>query len=36
MGLGREIRQSLYLICLMAIVNGAILGMGLLAIRMLG
>jgi hypothetical protein len=36
MGLGREIGQSLYLMLLMALVNGVILGMGLLAIRVLG
>jgi hypothetical protein len=36
MGLGREIGQSLYLINLMALINGAILGVGLLAIRVLG
>ncbi len=36
MGLGREIGQSLYLMALMAVVNGAVVGMGLLAIRVLG
>jgi hypothetical protein len=36
MGLGREIGQSLYLISLMAIVNGVTLGLGLLAVRVLG
>ena len=36
MGLGREIGQSLYLISLMAIVNGAVLGLGLLAVWVLG
>jgi hypothetical protein len=36
MGLGREIGQSLYLISLMAVVNGAILGIAVLAIRVLG
>jgi hypothetical protein len=36
MGLGREIGQSLYLMGLMALVNGAVVGMGLLAIRVLG
>ena len=36
MGLGREIAQSLYLVGLMAVVTGAVLGMGLLAIRVLG
>jgi hypothetical protein len=36
MELGREIGQSLYLICLMALVNGATLGLGLLAVRVLG
>jgi hypothetical protein len=36
MGLGREIGQSLYLISLMALINGVILGVGLLAIRVLG
>jgi hypothetical protein len=36
MGLWREIGQSLYLMSLMALVNGAILGLGLWAIRVLG
>jgi hypothetical protein len=36
MGLGREIGQSLYLISLMTLVNGAVLGLGLLAVRLLG
>ena len=36
MGRGREIGQSLYLISLMALVNGAVLGLGLLAVRLLG
>lgn len=35
MGLGREIGQSLYLISLMALVNGAVLGLALLAMRVL-
>jgi hypothetical protein len=34
MGLGREIGQSLYLISLMALVNGLTLGLGLLALRL--
>jgi hypothetical protein len=36
MGLGREIGQSLYLMFLMALVNGVVLGLGLLAMRVLG
>jgi hypothetical protein len=36
MGLGREIGQSLYLMLLMALVNGVVLGLGLLAIRVFG
>jgi hypothetical protein len=36
MGLGREIGQSLYLISLTALINGAVLGLGLLAIRVFG
>jgi hypothetical protein len=32
----REIGQSLYLIGLFAVVNGAVLGLGLLAVRLLG
>lgn len=36
MGLGREIAQSLYLMALMTLITGAVTGMGLLAIRVLG
>ena len=36
MELGREIGQSLYLMALMAVINGAVVGMGLLAIRVFG
>lgn len=32
----REIGQSLYLMALFAMVNGAVLGLGLLAVRVLG
>lgn len=32
----REIGQSLYLMALFAVVNGAVLGLGLLAVRLLG
>jgi hypothetical protein len=32
----REIGQSLYLMGLFAVVNGAVLGLGLLAVRLLG
>jgi hypothetical protein len=32
----REIGQSLYLMALFAVVNGAVLGLGLLAVRVLG
>jgi hypothetical protein len=32
----REIGQSLYLMVLFALINGAILGLGLLAVRVLG
>jgi hypothetical protein len=32
----REIAQSLYLMALFAVVNGAVLGLGLLAVRVLG
>jgi hypothetical protein len=31
-----EIGQSLYLMALFAVVNGAVLGLGLLAVRVLG
>ena len=34
--MGREIAQSLYLMALMALVPGALVGFGLLAIRALG
>jgi hypothetical protein len=36
MTLPREIVQSLYLMGLFALVNGAVLGLGLLAVRVLG
>jgi hypothetical protein len=36
MTLPREIGQSLYLMGLFALVNGAVLGIGLLAVRVLG
>lgn len=36
MTLPREIGQSLYLMGLFAVVNGAMIGLGLLAIRVLG
>jgi hypothetical protein len=36
MTLPREIAQSLYLMGLFAVVNGAVLGLGLLAVRLLG
>jgi hypothetical protein len=36
MTLPREIAQSLYLLVLFTLVNGAILGLGLLAVRVLG
>lgn len=36
MGLAREIGQSLYLVALMAVATAGVLGMGLLAIRVLG
>ncbi len=35
MGLGREIAQSLYLMALMAVTCGAVLGLGLLTVRTL-
>jgi hypothetical protein len=35
MTLPREIAQSLYLMVLFALVNGAVLGVGLLAVRVL-
>jgi hypothetical protein len=34
--MAREIGQSLYLMGLFAVVNGAVLGLGLLAVRLLG
>jgi hypothetical protein len=34
--MSREIGQSLYLMGLFAAVNGAVLGLGLLAVRLLG
>lgn len=34
--MGREIAQSLYLIGLLIVTSGAVLGAGLLAIRVLG
>jgi hypothetical protein len=34
--MGREIGQSLYLMLIFALVNGAVLGAGLLAVRVLG
>jgi hypothetical protein len=36
MTLPREIGQSLYLMALFALTSGAVLGLGLLAIRVLG
>jgi hypothetical protein len=36
MTLPREIAQSLYLMALFTLVNGAVLGAGLLAVRVLG
>ncbi len=36
MELGREIAQSLYLVALMTVASGTVLGVGLVAIRMLG
>jgi hypothetical protein len=36
MTLPREIVQSLYLMVLFTVVNGAVLALGLLAVRMLG
>ena len=36
MTLPREIAQSLYLMALLALTSGAVLGMGLLAVRVLG
>jgi hypothetical protein len=36
MSLPREIAQSLYLMVLFALTSGAVLGMGLLAVRVLG
>jgi hypothetical protein len=32
----REIGQSLYLMALFALINGAVVGLGLLAVRLLG
>lgn len=34
--MGREIAESLYLIALMVLTSGSVLGAGLLAIRVLG
>jgi hypothetical protein len=34
--MSREIGQSLYLMGLFAVVNGAMLGLGLLAVRLVG